>query len=344
MSATMPPSIPPRRLPRIAVVVFDQISTAHLAAPCTLFGERHPGVPPFDFWYCRASPGPVQGAAGLQFAQLQGLESLDDADIVIVPGWTAPYTRPPAPLLQALQKASARGSTLVGLCLGTFVLAEAGLLEQHRATTHWAYADELARRFDRVTVERNVLYIDDGNILTSAGTGAALDCCLHLLGRVCGAAVSSQLAQRLVLAAHRQGHQAQVLAQPFDRTSKSSRLTELLDDVGAHLDLEHTLASLAQRAAMSPRTFTRCFKQVTGTTVQRWLLAQRLARVRELLEQSHSSVDAISRQVGFGSTVALRQNFSKAFGMTPSTWRKRYGQLTQAGAIDKRLALGNFCI
>jgi len=309
---------------RVAVLIFDQISTFHLAAPCTIFGERHPGVPAFDFLYCAVDAARPQNAAGLGFMRVHDLSELARADIVIVPGWSETCLDVPPALCETLRSAFASGATIVGLCLGTFVLAAAGLLHHRRATTHWAFAAELARRYPATEVRPNDLYAEDGAVLTSAGSGAALDCCLYLLGRLCGATVASGLARRLVLAAHRQGEQSQLLAQPFDPRSKPARMVALLEEIGGSLGAEHSIASSASRLAMSERSFTRYFRETTGTTLQRWLASQRLQRTRELLEQSHTTVESISHCVGFSSPASLRQSFLKAYGMTPSAWRKWY--------------------
>jgi transcriptional regulator GlxA family with amidase domain len=204
------------------------------------------------------------------------------------------------------------------------VLAEAGLLDGLRATTHWAWANDFAARFPQVTVDADVLYLDDSGLLTSAGTAAGIDCCLHLLRQQHGAELANRVARRLVVPPHRQGGQAQFIEQPLPATSRDDRLAGLLDWVRAHLDLPHTLDSLAERALMSRRTFTRHFRQLTGMTVGDWLLAERLALTQRLLESSEQSVEAISGLAGFGSPVSLRHHFGRAFGVSPSAWRQTF--------------------
>ncbi|MBF3216670.1 helix-turn-helix domain-containing protein, partial [Pseudomonas aeruginosa] len=218
--------------------------------------------------------------------------------------------RPPQALLDALIAARARGAQLVGLCLGAFVLAEAGLLDGRRATTHWMWAEDFAGRFPAVRVEPDVLYIEDDGLLTSAGTVAGIDCCLHLVRQRLGAQTTNHLARRLVVAPHRQGGQAQFIEQPLPDSAQNGRLGELLVWLRQNLDQAHSLDSLAQRVLMSRRTFTRHFRQLTGTTVSQWLQAERLALAQRLLETTEHSVQAIAGLAGFGSAVSLRQQFS----------------------------------
>ncbi|WCM19180.1 helix-turn-helix domain-containing protein [Paraburkholderia bryophila] len=322
-SASAAPT-PPRHV--VAVVAFDRISPFHLAVPCVVFGEDRSdgGLPDFDFRVCAAETGPLTTTAGFSIAVTHGLEALADADTIIVPSWRDPDETPPAELLAALRAAHARGAQLVGLCLGAFVLAAAGILDGRPASTHWACADDFARRYPRVRLDPDVLYVDDGNVLTSAGTAAGLDCCLHVLRKMCGAEVANYVARRLVVSPHRQGGQAQYVQQPIPPNLRGDRLSGLLDWVSGNLDVPHTLDTLATRALMSRRTFTRRFRLATGTTVGAWLLAQRLARAQQLLESSDESVEAIAAIAGFGSTASLRQHFAEAFCTSPSAWRREF--------------------
>lgn len=310
----------------VAVIAFDRISPFHLSVPCVVFGEDRSGagVPGFDFRVCAAETGPLTTTAGFSIAVTHGLEALTEADTIIVPSWRDPAEPPPAALLDALRAAHARGAQLVGLCLGAFVLAAAGILDDRPASTHWAWADDFAARYPRVRLDRDVLYVDDGNVLTSAGTAAGLDCCLHVLRKMCGAEVANFVARRLVVSPHRQGGQAQYIQQPLPPNVREDRLSGLLDWVCGNLDAPHTLDSLAARALMSRRTFTRRFRLATGTTVGAWLLAQRLTRAQQLLESSDQSVEAIAGIAGFGSAASLRQHFAEAFRTSPSAWRREF--------------------
>jgi transcriptional regulator GlxA family with amidase domain len=311
--ATPASSAAPRHV--VAVVAFDRISPFHLSVPCVVFGEDRSGsgLPDFDFRVCAAETGALTTTAGFSIALTHGLDALADAHTIIVPSWRDPDETPPAALLDALRAAHERGAQLVGLCLGAFVLAAAGILDDRPASTHWAWADDFARRYPRVRLDPDVLYVDDGNVMTSAGTAAGLDCCLHVLRKMCGAQVANYVARRLVVPPHRQGGQAQFLQQPMPPNPRGDRLSGLLEWVSGNLDTPHTLDTLAGRALMSRRTFTRHFRLATGTTVGAWLLAQRLARAQHLLESSDASVEAIAGMVGFGSAASLRQHFADAF-------------------------------
>ena len=310
----------------VAAVAFDGISPFHLSVPCVVFAEDRSdgGVLGFKFRVCSIDPGPLSTTAGFSIAATHGLDALADADTIIVPTWRDPDEAPPAALLDALRAAHARGAQLVGLCLGAYVLAAAGLLDGRPATTHWAWAADFARRFPDVKVDPQVLYVDDGDILTSAGTAAGLDCCLHVVRKLCGAQSANYIARRLVVPPHRQGGQAQYVQQPMPPDLRGDRLSALLDWVNGTLDTPHTLDSLAGRAAMSRRTFTRHFKAATGTTVSAWLLAQRLARAQQLLESTDESIESIAGMAGFGSTASLRQHFTDAFRTSPSAWRREF--------------------
>lgn len=310
--------------PVIAVLAFDRISPFHLSVPCVVFGDPHPGGPSFRLLVCAAEPGPLRTTAGFEISTEHSVEALDGADVIIAPSWRDPAERPPQLLLERLAAAHRRGARIVGLCLGAYVLAEAGLLDGRRATTHWAYAQDFARRYPEVKVDVDVLYVEDGALVTSAGTAAGIDCCLHLLRQGYGAEAANKVARRLVVPPHRQGGQAQYIEQPLPRTARDSRLSGLLDWVRANLRSPHDLDSLAARATISRRTFTRRFRQLTGMTFGDWLVAERLALTQRLLESTDLSVDFIADGAGFGSPESLRGHFRAAFGVTPSQWRRNF--------------------
>lgn len=309
---------------RIAVIAYDRISPFHLSVPCLVFGESRPGEPAYELVVCATDPGRLTTTAGFELIVSHGLEAIESAQTVIVPAWSNPHEQPPRALLDALIAAHARGAHVVGLCLGAFVLAEAGLLDGRQATTHWAWAEVFAERYPAVRVDADVLYVDDGCLLTSAGTAAAIDCCLHLLRQHSGAEMANKVARRLVVPPHRQGGQAQFIEQPLPATARDDRLSDLLDWVRANLDKPHSLDSLAEKSLMSRRTFTRHFRQLTGTTVGDWLLAERLALSQRLLERTDQPIDAIAGLAGFGSPVSLRHHFAKALGVSPSAYRQTF--------------------
>lgn len=312
------------RLP-VAVLAYQRISPFHLSVPCVVFGERHLGAPAFELRVCAWEDGPLATTAGFSLNVEQGLEALATARVVIVPSWRDPAERPPQAVLDALVAAHRRGAQVVGLCLGAYVLAEAGLLDGRRATTHWEFAADFARRYPAVTLDPGVLYVDEGNLLTSAGTAAGIDACLHLLRQRCGATTANRVARRLVTPPHRQGGQAQYIPQPLPASAGDSRLAALLDRVRASLEQPHDLNSLAAQALMSRRTFTRHFRQLTGATVGQWLLGERLGLAQRLLESTDHGIERIAQLAGFGSPEALRLHFRRSLGVSPSQWRQSFG-------------------
>lgn len=310
---------------RIAVVAFDRISPFHLSVPCQVFESRaEPGLPDFELRVCAAEPGPLRTDAGFSVQPAHGLEGLDGADTVIVPSWRDRDEPAPAVLIETLRRAHAAGARLVGLCLGTFVLADAGLLDGRPATTHWAALETFARRHPRVRLRPDVLYVDDGDVLTSAGTVAGIDCCLHLLRRLHGAEVANRIARRLVVAPHRQGGQTQYIEQPLPTDAGDARLAQVVEWVLTHLDQRLDVDTLAARALMSRRTFTRRFRHATGASVGDWLAHQRLARAQRLLETTDLALDRVAAEAGFGSAISLRQRFAAALRTSPSAYRRSF--------------------
>jgi len=316
---------------RIAVLAFDRISPFHLAVPCAVFGhEQGPGPhtaaePQFDLRVCAAEPGLLRTTAGFAVQPAYGLEAVKTAQTVIVPSWRDPAEAAPPALLKALRAVHQRGAQLVGLCLGAYLLAQAGLLDGRRATTHWAYAQDFAERFPAIRVEPDVLYIDEGDVLSSAGTAAGIDACLHLLRSQYGVAAANRVARRLVVPPQRQGGQAQYIEQAVPVTARDSALAFVLDDLRATLNQPHSLDSVAARALMSRRSFSRHFRQLTGGTLGDWLLRERLALAQRLLEQEEPrSIDDVAALAGFGSAVSLRHHFGRAFGLAPTAWRRSF--------------------
>ena len=311
---------------RIAVVAFDGIGPFQLGVPSLVFGEdrRDQGAPRFEFVVCAVEPGVLRTSAGFSIDVRHGLSALRHADVVIVPTWRNLDQPPPPRLLHALREAHARGATVVGLCLGAFVVAASGLLDGRRATTHWHWAPAFAARFPAVQLDPSVLYIDEGRVVTSAGTAASLDCCLHLLRRWCGAEVANRVARRMVVAPHRRGGQAQFIDQPLPPADADARLQDLMGWMLAHIGERHDLDTLAQRVSMSRRTFTRQFSRATGSSVVQWLTHQRLTLAGRLLEATDRPVESIAADAGFGSALSLRQHFAARFGVSPAAYRRQY--------------------
>ncbi len=316
----------------VAVVAFHGVIPFHLSVPCFVFGAvASPSV--FDVVVCAGESGKIRTTAGFGLTDLASIKVLETADAIIVPGWREELDAPPPRLLAALKRAHDRGAELVGLCLGTYVLAAAGLLEGRRATTHWECIDELSSRFPSVHMEPDVLYVEDCNILTSAGTAASLDVCLHVLRKRLGATVANRTARRLVVAPHRDGGQGQIIEQPLPETSGDCRLTALLNSVRTRLQESHTVDALAREARMSRRSFTRHFRALTGTSAANWLLKERLHYSQRLLESSDSSVDAVADAAGFGSVASFRRHFREAFGFTPTVWREQFQNPRERSAV-----------
>jgi len=318
----MSPAFPNCRGLKIAVIAFDGINPFHLSVPSLVFG------PVYEVTVCAADPLPLQTTSGFSIATARGLDALDEAHLVIMPSWHDDCRPTPPVLLDALRRSHARGARVVGLCLGAFALAEAGLLNGKTATTHWEFADELARRHPAVVVNREVLYVDEGDVLTSGGVAAGLDCCLHLLRQMSGAEAATSRARRLLVAPHREGGQAQFIERPVPITGSDGRFAQVLDWVSHHLKHEHSLDALAERAAMSRRNFTRHFRQATGTSFKQWLLNQRLAQAQRMLETSEAPIEMIAQEAGFGTALSLRQHFRSAMQLSPSAYRKQFRSLT----------------
>jgi len=316
---------------RVAVVAFDGITPFHLSVPSLVFGA-HRGKPGFEVRICAAGEASLSTTAGFGIVTAFDLTALKTADIVIVPSWYDDCRAAPAELLEALRRAHKRGARIVGLCLGAFPLAEAGLLDGKAATTHWWHADQLAARFPKVRVDREVLYVDEGDVLTSAGVAAGIDCCLHLMRQLCGAESANRVARQLVVAPHRQGGQAQFIERPVPVNHSDGRFSRVLEWVTKHLDQEHSIDALAERAAMSRRNFTRHFRQATGTSFKQWLLSQRLTHAQRMLESSDASIEAVAQEAGFGSALSLRQHFRTTLRTSPSAYRKQFRPNTAARA------------
>jgi transcriptional regulator GlxA family with amidase domain len=304
---------------RLVALAVARVVAFDLSIAAQIFGRADEGL--YSFAVCTAAPGAVATTTPA-FALLveQGLAALERADTVLVPGFE-PATAPlPGPVLDALRAADARGARLVSICTGAFALAAAGVLDGRRATTHWRDAAALAERFPRVQVAPDVLYIDEGRVLTSAGVAAGIDLCLHLVRRDHGAEAGNRIARRMVVAPQREGGQAQFLERPVPARPQdglaSTRAWAL-----ERLDRPLTVRELARHANYSERTFARRFRAETGTTPHQWLIAQRLLEARRLLETSELPVEAIARRCGLGTAAALRQSFRRATHTTPSAYR-----------------------
>lgn len=280
-----------------------------------------------DDWYrfvtCAVERGPLRAGGGLLVTAEAGVDRLADAGTIIIPGWKGVDVAPPAPLVAALNEAHQRGTRLVSICSGVFVLAATGLLNGKRATTHWRYADALREAYPRIEVDPDVLYVDEGEVLTSAGSAAGIDLLLHLVRRDFGPRIVNKVARRLVAPPHRDGGQAQFIERPVPSRS-DGRLAPLLDVMRERLDRPMTIAQLASEAAMSERTFLRRFREMTGTTPGEWLVSARIDGARQLLETDTLAIEQIALQSGFGSAATLRHHFRQRIGIGPSDYRRRF--------------------
>ena len=321
-----PPKVTGPANRRVVALAYDGLCTFEFSVAVELFGLPRPEMGPDWYRFATAAiePGPLRGLGGVQVTADGGLDLVEQAGTVIVPGWRGPDAPVPQPLIDALQTAHARGARVMSICSGVFVLAAAGLLSGRRATTHWRYVDTLRALHPDIDVQPDVLYVDAGDILTSAGSAAGLDLGLHLVRRDYGPEAANTVARRLVVPPHRDGGQAQFIQRPVPIAHESARLGPALERMRADLAGEHTVKALASAAGMSPRTFLRRFEAATGTTPARWLLAERLTRVRDLLESSPAGIEQIAQSVGFGAA-ALRHHFRKSFATTPQAYRARFG-------------------
>jgi AraC family transcriptional regulator, transcriptional activator FtrA len=306
----------------------DGVHPFELSVPCEVFGiDRPEVVRPWPYEVMVVSVHPHRSIPthnGFSIETQHGLDDLARADTIVVPAW--PNTdQPPAPeVAGALRAAHERGARVMSFCSGAFVLGYAGLLDGKRAATHWMYADAMAARFPSVQVDRNVLYVDEGGVLTSAGTAAAIDLCLHIIRRDLGAEAVNIVARRMVVPPHRDGGQAQYVQTPVPACSAEDPIAGALDWAVEHLDEPLSVEMLARHVAMSPRTFARRFRDVTGTTPHQWLLRQRVLLAQRLLETTDQPVEIVATECGFSSASVLREHFTRITGTNPVTYRRTF--------------------
>lgn len=310
----------------VATLAYDGLCTFEFGIAVEVFGLPRPE---FDFpWYqhriVSVDASPMQVSEGIQIVSRFGLDSLSEAQTIIIPGWRNRAETPPQALLDALCAAHQRGARLVSICSGVFVIAAAGLLNGKRATTHWRYTDELANRYPEIVVDANVLYVDSGQIITSAGSAAGIDACLHLIGRDYGTHIANIVARRLVIAPQRSGGQIQFIPSPVAQKPRNE-IAPLLDWALQNLHCNLSVRQMAQQALMSERTFLRRFSEALGITPKAWLLQARMNLARELLENNHLLNEQIMERCGFGSMESFRAAFRKSVGVSLSTYRKTFG-------------------
>lgn len=310
---------------RIAIYAFNGITMFHLSVPQMVFDEvTRQGLAPWQTVLFSDDSGPITTAEGYQITGVSGPEAASDAEVVVVPSWYDDGRPAGQPVRRLLVESHERGATIAGLCLGTFPIADAGLLAGRKAVTHWQGFDQLTQRHPDLEIDDSVLYIDHGDVITSAGTASALDACLHMVRTRLGAAAANQVARSLVIAPHRDGGQAQYIQRPLPEHVDDDPISRVLDWAAHHLDESLPVERLAEVAHMSVRTFIRSFRSSTGATPASWVRMRRLDEARRALETTSLSIDQIAVNCGFGSVVTLRQNFAAAFQTTPSEYRRRF--------------------
>ena len=317
----------------VAILAYDGLCTFEFGCAVELFALERPelGVSWYTHAVCAAEPGPLRALGGLSIHVAHGLEALDAADTIVVPGWRDPAAPPPPALAAALARACARGARICTICSGSFVLAHAGLLDGKKATTHWRYLDRLAQDFPKVDVQQGVLYVEDGRIVTSAGSAAGLDMLLHLVRSDYGAELAGRVAQRLVIPAHRDGDQAQLVARPLPSPGEDG-IARLMDWVCENLRAQHTVDSMAAQARLGTRTFQRRFKDRTGLSPLAWLVRERVTLAARILETRPGlPMDAVADLSGLGSAESLRRHF-RSHGLPPP------GRYRSQGRAVSRLA------
>ncbi|MFT4210602.1 MAG: helix-turn-helix domain-containing protein [Microbacterium sp.] len=311
----------------VAVVVQPGFAPFEFGVACEAFGldRSDDGVPGFEFHVCAAQPGAVVSSLGFSINVGEDLAVADEADLVVItPVPRESWTRVDTRVARVIREAVARDAWVLTVCSGAFVVAAAGVLDGRRATTHWKYTDAMARMYPAIEVDPDVLYVQDGKIITSAGTAAGIDACLHLLRQEIGAELTNKVARRMVVPPQRDGGQAQFIATPIAQTASLS-LAPVTDWMVQNLRRELTIAQLAARAHMSPRTFARRFKADLGMTPAAWLNRQRVLHAQRMLELSDHGLDRIAQECGFGSAGVLRQSFVRVLGTTPTAYRARFG-------------------
>ncbi|QTE28195.1 helix-turn-helix domain-containing protein [Pengzhenrongella sicca] len=313
-------------LKNVVAVVYDGVGSFGLGVVSEVFGydRSAAGLPSYDFAVVAEQPGTVRTDTGLLVVVEHGLERMATADLVCVLGWERADIRPSEALLEALRETVARGGRIMSHCSGAFVVAAAGLLDGRTVATHWMHAAELARLYPAVTVDADVLYVDDDPIFSSAGTAAGIDACLYLLRLEHGATVANAVARRMVVSPHRDGGQAQFITASVPEIDDRSLLRETLTWALGHLDTDLTVDELARRALMSPRSFARHFRTATGSTPHAWLLAQRVTLAQQLLEGTDLAVDEVARRSGLGAATTLRHHFALRVGTSPQAYRRTF--------------------
>ncbi|MET8000043.1 helix-turn-helix domain-containing protein [Nonomuraea glycinis] len=317
---------PARRGPTVSVLAYDGMSVFEMGIVTEVFGLPRPefDVPWYELTICAEAPGPVRVIGGASLHTPYGLDTFAAAETVIVPGVPDVTADPSPELIATLNRAYDRGARIMSICSGAFALAGAGLLDGRRATTHWRYAERFRRRYPKVALDPDLLYIDDGPLLTSAGSAAGLDLCLHVVRSDCGPAIANAVARRLVIQPHRDGGQAQFIEAPLTADPTDDRIARSIAWALAHLTERITVETLADLAHMSTRTYLRHFTRATGTTPIRWLIHQRIQASLALLETTDTPIEKIAKAIGFDTSVTYRHHFTNIMRTSPSSYRSAF--------------------
>ncbi|MEG8178009.1 helix-turn-helix domain-containing protein [Nocardia terpenica] len=315
-------------LSKVSVLVTDRLAMFEFGVVCEVFGldRSDDGLPVFDFRICGAEPGrPLTSSSpGITVIPEYGLDELLDSDLVAIPAFSRVGGPPEPRVVRAVADAAAAGATVLTVCSGAFLAGAAGLLDGQKCTTHWRFTDELAALHPTATVDPDVLFVDAGPLITSAGTAAGIDACLHLVRRELGSSVANAIARRMVVPPQRDGGQRQFIERPVPECTSDSLGATLLW-MSENLDLPHTIEDLAARSAMSTRTFARRFLAESGTTPVKWLTNQRILLAKQLLEDTSLDLESIASRCGFGSGALLRHHFQRLVGLAPTEYRRRFG-------------------
>ena len=311
--------------PVVCTLIYGDLCTFEFGIAVEVFGRDRPE---FENWYefrtVAVEPGPLHARGGVTITAQSDLSALADATLILIPGWNDVDEPVPNELIAAIQNAHANGARIASICSGTFVLAAAGLLDGRQATTHWLLTDKFRKRFPLVNVNDDVLYIDEGDVLTSAGSAAGLDLCLHIVRQDWGASYANVVARRLVLAAQREGGQRQFVTTPVPQ-DRGGQISPLLDRIKTDLNEAWPVARMAKEAGLSERTLARRFRDVTGETPLAWLKAIRVQHATELLETTSATLSDITTASGFGTPETFRREFKRSRGITPSRYRIAFG-------------------
>jgi len=310
----------------VVALVYDGLCTFEYGLAAEVFGLPRPelGRKLYEFSSVAMEPAPMKAAGGLVFKATGTLAQLKSAHTIVIPGWRGKDEPVPESICNQLRNAHKRGSRILAICSGGYVLAAAGLLKNKRATTHWRYVEHFRNQFPDTDVLENDLYVDEGNIITSAGSSAGIDACLHLVRCDYGLKIANTVARRLVMHSFRLGGQTQFIAQPMLKLGEDQRLAELMDSIRTNLSEQYQITTLAKLVGMSPRTFQRRFLAFTGVTVMKWLTQERVYRSSQLLESTDYSIEKICQEVGFGSPDILRYHYREMYEVSPSQYRKSF--------------------